>query len=368
MFKNAKQLPATYYGRHFAPGVAEYRELDKEPFRIFINENVAKKMDPTFAGKPVYVGHVDKVNLQGLELEIDGVVFDSFYNKADGMHWVRFSVHTDRAHEAIRRGWKLSNAYLPSNNEISGQWHGVDYAKEVMDAEYEHLAIVDDPRYSESIILTPEEFKAYNEKKELELKTLSNSKEKVPMKLNIFRRVKVENSKEVDFDGLMVTLPKSKKEMLLTDIVEEMDTVKNMHGYANGDHMVKMNDTEEMSVNAMMKELSDCRNKLEAMKKMEEPEGEELENEAVTADEDEEDLGEVSDEKLHPKNAEDDEDKEDKKETKKNSKETPKVKRSPKFFEQLKNAREESERFGEENAVYTNSDRVDRGKQLFGSN
>ena len=71
--------------------------------------------------------------------------------------------------------WKLSNCYSPTNQTDGGKWHAVEYEKNIKSAVYDHLAIVPDPRYSESIILTPEEFKVYNEQKEIELKKLSNS-------------------------------------------------------------------------------------------------------------------------------------------------------------------------------------------------
>lgn len=374
-FLNAKQYPSVIYGRHFAPGVAEYRPDGKDAFRILINEETAKKMDRSFMGKPIYVGHVDNVHPRNIE-SADGYVVESFYNKADGMHWVKMVLVTDAAHEAVRKGFRLSNAYKPKQFTNGGLWHGVEYAEEVTDAEYEHLALVDDPRYDESIILDIEGFKEYNTKKELELKQFANSKEKSSMKLNLFRRTKVENSKEVDFDGLVVALPKSKKEMPLLDIIDQFDTIQNMHGYANGDHMVKLNDTEEMSVNGMVKELTDCRNKMMEMEKSKGADGDEMENaeddddmdnekEEPSADEDSEDLGEEKDEKLYPKkNSKETPPKKD--DVKKNSKES-KTPRSLSHFEKLKNARQEIEK-GEGDTIFLNSDRVRRGKELFGSN
>ena len=84
------------------------------------------------------------------------------------------------------------------------------------------------------------------------------------MKLNIFKRTKVENS--VDLDGLVVELPKSKKEVLLTKAVEMADTFQNMNGYANGDHMVKVGDKDEYSVNDLVKKHIDLANEFEAYK------------------------------------------------------------------------------------------------------
>src|SRR5689334_328672 len=98
--ENAKTLPKIYYGLHFLPGTAEYREPAKEPYRIFIGEEAIKNMNASFAGRPVYVHHVDEVNLDKIQ-EADGYVVESFYNKNDGKTWAKFIVVSDRAHEAI---------------------------------------------------------------------------------------------------------------------------------------------------------------------------------------------------------------------------------------------------------------------------
>ena len=174
--ENARQMPQVYYGLHMSPGVAEYRDPGKDPYRIMINEKVIRDMDATFTGKPVYVGHVAEVDIDKLQIEADGYVTDSFYNKVDGKHWVKFIVVSDKGHQAIRNGWKLSNAYVLKSSTTGGQWHGVDFQKEVTSAEYEHLAIVPDPRYAESIVLTPQQFKQYNENHQLELEKVANSK------------------------------------------------------------------------------------------------------------------------------------------------------------------------------------------------
>ena len=93
--KNAKTLPATFYGLHMVPGVAEYSEptvKKGEPYRLLIGPDTAKNMDPSYSGKPLYVHHVDQVNLDKLQEEAAGYVSESFYNPMDGMHWVGLSL------------------------------------------------------------------------------------------------------------------------------------------------------------------------------------------------------------------------------------------------------------------------------------
>lgn len=246
-----------FYGMHFYPGVAQYEDPDGA-YRVFINEDTIRSMSPSFAGRPVYVDHVEEVDddLSVVRNEADGWVIESFFNQADGKTWAKFIIVSDRGLAAVRRGYRLSNAYIPSLSDTKATWNGVDYQKIITGGEFEHLAIVQNPRYEESIIMSPDDFKVYNENLKTELIRLANSKDKKKEnrsmgKFNIFKRQKVENS--VDIEGMMVELPKSKKEISITKLINDYDAILNMNGYANGDHMVKVNDKDEMSVNDLVK-------------------------------------------------------------------------------------------------------------------
>lgn len=304
---NAKSLPQVFYGLHMVEGVAEYKEPQTNnglPYRIFVGESCIKNMDASFQGRPVYVGHVDDVNMDKLQEEADGFVVRSFFNKADGKHWVEFMVISDKAKEAIRNGWKLSNAYIPKKFSGGGLWHGVEYAKEVEEGEYEHLALVPNPRYEESIILTPEEFRNYNQEKEVELKKLSNSITKGAKSMfNFFKKTKVEN--DADFESMSVVLPKSKKEMSISDILFAIDEMhikvkneesekeeekeenessvpKDAETMANMDHYVQCGD-KKMKLNEMVDDYMKMKSSMEEPK--EEPKKENEEEEEKQNDE-----------------------------------------------------------------------------------
>lgn len=264
--KNSKGT--VYYGMHFYPGVAEYQEPGAEPYRVFLNEDTIRAMDPSFAGRPVFVMHVDGVDddMDVLRKDADGWVIESFFNQADGKHWVKFLVVSDRAETAIRNGMRLSNCYVPKNFANGGLWNGVSYLKEITGGEYEHLAIVPNPRYEESVILSPEEFKKYNEDKIVELKRLANSnKERVPM-LKFFKRAKVENT--IDLESMSVVLPKSGKELTITELVNEMDAheeKKKEPQMANGEDHVTVGDTK-MMVNELVEKYNALCAELDALK------------------------------------------------------------------------------------------------------
>ena len=368
-FENA--IGKVFYGMHFYPGVAEYAEPNKEPYRIFINEDTIRSMSPTFPGRPIFVEHVDEVTekLEDLKKEADGWVIESFYNAADGKTWAKFIVVSDRGLEAIRKGYKLSNAYIPRSFKEGGLWNGVSYAREVTSGEFDHLAIVQNPRYEESEILTPDEFKLYNSEKEIELKKLANSKDEKGDVVMWFKKTKVENAK--DFEGMSVTLPKSKKDFTLVQLVEEMDKIQNMQGYASDDHMVKVGD-EEMSVKNLVKkhmkmneemkknEEMDTESDVEADKKDVDVEGDLHNEEDEDKEKDKKKENEEDDDAEEKKKKENEEDEDKKDEKKKNS-----SKKNTEHFDRLKNAHNTVEE--EVARVDLMEDQVARGRARYGS-
>lgn len=200
-FHNAKEEPKIFYCKHIAPGVCAYADET-----ILIGEETLKEMDKTFAGKPIYVNH-HKVNLENLQQEADGYVAESFYLPEDGSHWAKMIIVSDKGQEAIRKGWKVSNAYVPDEFGIGGEWHNVPYNREVMKAHYTHLALVDNPRYEEAMVLTPEDFKQYKEEKRAKLKELENSKNQKgegKTMFKLFRKAEMTNSD--DLSKVMVEL------------------------------------------------------------------------------------------------------------------------------------------------------------------
>jgi hypothetical protein len=221
MMKNSQGK--IFYGMHFYPGVAEYQEPGKRPYRVFLNEATIRSMDPTMAGRPVFVQHVDEVeqDIDVLRSEADGWVIESFYNQADGKHWAKFIVVSEKGERAIKQGMALSNCYVPKSFGSGGTWNGIDFEKEIKGGEYEHLAIVSNPRYEESVILTPEQFKKHNEENLVELKRLSNNNARRGSIMKFFKRAKVDNA--ADIEELSVVLPKSGREVSIAQLINDAD-------------------------------------------------------------------------------------------------------------------------------------------------
>lgn len=193
---NANDHAQIYYARHMEPGLCGY-----ENEKILVDADAMKRMAPSFAGKPLFVGH-QNVPIKNIEDEADGYVTDCFYNELDGWLWSKILVTSNKGMKAVNNGWSVSNAYVPMAWGGGGSHHNVDYNRKIGEAEFTHLAIVPDPRYENAKIFSPDEYKRYNEAKRTEINELRNSKRK-PM-FKFFKNEKKEISvNEVDDDTIV---------------------------------------------------------------------------------------------------------------------------------------------------------------------
>lgn len=245
-----------YYGIHFYPGVVQYNPPEEKPYKLFLDEDVLRSMDQSFAGRPVFVDHVDDVPSEKSKLknEADGWVIESFFNKNDGKHWAKFIIVSDEGERAIKNGMRLSNSYFPLSFSHGGTWNAIPYDRRLISGQYEHLALVKNPRYNESIVLTCEQFKKYNEEKANEIERIKNNNDDGDnqMALNFWKRTKVDNS--TDLEGMCVTLPKSKKEISIVDLInnaDEQEIKSREPKIANGEEIVTV-DGEKMKISQLI--------------------------------------------------------------------------------------------------------------------
>lgn len=268
------QEPQVFYGLHFAPGVCTHEQGDKTLI-IYISSEVAKEMDPTFQAKPVVVQHLkEDVDLATIKEKADGWVSESFFNEADGMHWAKFTAITDRALDAIKQGWFLSNCFEIPEQGPGGKWHGVPYDVEALRGEYEHLAIVPVPRYKESVIMTPEQFKEYNENLMLKLEKQKNSEGEETQggdqMFKIFNRSAVDAKEAEGLLNKTLLLPKSGLEVTIMKLANDADEAaekeKGGKVEAKPEHVVTLHNGEKTTVGDLLKRHEDCYNALEEMK------------------------------------------------------------------------------------------------------
>lgn len=216
--KITNEQPKRYFAKHMVQGVAGYQD-----FNLYASNDAILKMEKSFEGKPLVVDHQD-IDHDNLKNQMDGIVVRSFYNKWDGWHWCEVMAITDAAVDAIEnKGWRVSNCYTPRVLDTEGTYLNVAYQQLLEDGEYDHLALVDNPRYEDSVVLTPSEFKAYNEQKEAQF--ISNSKVKKPegkRMFEFFKKVKIEN--DLNPEEMIVKLENGVE----VSISEALDKLSNM--------------------------------------------------------------------------------------------------------------------------------------------
>lgn len=261
------EFAKAFYVCHISEGLVNYPEVGK--MRL-LREETLRKMDPTFSGKPVKydrehlnAGDTAQINqAKHKGAYVDGVVDRSFFNEHDGRHWAKVWVWDENALDMIKQGIGVSNAYFMDSKGQGGEYHATPFDEEVMDGTYDHLLITASPRYEESMkigFLTPDQFDEYNKSRAEKLALVKNSKEQ-DMSLDILKVFNRTEAKDFDLAGKEVFLPKSKKTVLITNVLnavdEEMKKEEDGEAMANMSHKVKVgNATMPLS------ELMDCYNR-----------------------------------------------------------------------------------------------------------
>lgn len=196
-----------YYARHIKEGLVHYSEKGGD--RIYLITNSAlMKMNDSFDGKPIYNGHDGT--------EVLGYVVKSFYNEIDGAWWAEILLN-EEGQGLVNKGWAVSNAYTPTEYGAGGEYHDIRYVKEILNGEYEHLALTNAPRYEEAVIMNPDEYKRYNEGKKAELEKLKNSKEK--------EMISEEEKKEL-YESLKNSLTDAVKDIVKNALDEKIEEEK----------------------------------------------------------------------------------------------------------------------------------------------
>lgn len=113
-------------------------------------ETIDKFID-TFKGCPVIINHKDNIT----ESDKVGVVNNIWFSDKDGWYWCDGVLTDDKAVKLVESGYNVSCQYAIIDYSINndGKLHnGNPYDKEILNGLFEHLAIVDNPRYEGAYI------------------------------------------------------------------------------------------------------------------------------------------------------------------------------------------------------------------------
>lgn len=144
---NATSWPRKFTAKFLEPGLVSYADVGGG-LCLLKKETIDKYID-NFVGKPVVIHHPDEVNPQNFEQLAVGYVTDVYYNPEDGWFYCKGLFTKDEGRILVEKGFNVSCAYNGHTTKQPGTWHGVEYDGEITDLEFEHLGLVEKPRYED---------------------------------------------------------------------------------------------------------------------------------------------------------------------------------------------------------------------------
>lgn len=134
-------------GRHFEsrfiqPGLAGY---PGQFGNALIKKENLDKFVHTLRNKPVTINHKDNIG----DDDKVGEVLNVWYNPEDGWYWCDGIITDETAINLINdKNWSVSCSYdFTKYDDEGGTENNIPYDIEFLDGEFNHLAIVDNPRY-----------------------------------------------------------------------------------------------------------------------------------------------------------------------------------------------------------------------------
>lgn len=138
-----------FKSRFLQAGLVKYQFgvclLKKETIDKFVN---------TFIGCPVVINHQDVTDESAKEQRV-GVISRVYFESSDAWFWCEGVLFDNEAIDLVQKGYTVSCQYeiTEYSDNSDGELHnGNPYDKEILDGRFEHLAIVDSPRYEDAII------------------------------------------------------------------------------------------------------------------------------------------------------------------------------------------------------------------------
>ncbi len=136
----------TFDCKFIEPGIISYRDQGGG-IELLRKETIDKCIE-TVVGNPLTIGHVWVTADNRMEVE-NGIIQQFYYDSDDGWFHVKGVVDTPQAKVEMQVK-RPSCGYAVTSFGPSGTYHGIRYDKEITGIQFNHLAIVDRPRYEEA--------------------------------------------------------------------------------------------------------------------------------------------------------------------------------------------------------------------------
>lgn len=193
-------------GRHFTSRFLEAGLVSYGQDRMYLlRKETIDKFIGSMVGCPVIIKHADVKDSNVKDLSV-GNISKVWFNDADGWFYCE-GVLTDKdAVRLVEQGQSVSCGYHVLDKDIGGGiWHDIPYDAEILNGDFEHLAIVDNPRYRDANILLNS-----SEVKDMNLKRLFGSKSNEEKEIDMEN--KCENASDCTNSSDLRTILNSVKE------------------------------------------------------------------------------------------------------------------------------------------------------------
>lgn len=136
----------TFDCKFIEPGIISYR--DQGGGIELLRKETIDKCIQSAIGNPLTIGHVWVTAENRMDVE-NGIIQEVCFDADDGWFHVKGVVDTDVA-KAQMKVKRPSCGYSVTSFGPGGTYHGIRYDKEITGIQFNHLAIVDRPRYEEA--------------------------------------------------------------------------------------------------------------------------------------------------------------------------------------------------------------------------
>lgn len=144
--QNSKDWAKVYRACNFIEkGVCEYANE-----RVYVSQDALHKSMQTMKGRPVIIDHQTGITPENMQEYAVGYVTGVDINPIEAGCDCQFVIFDDKGKEVIADGYSVSCAYKPIAFGPGGTWHNVPYDREIVELEFTHLALVQNPRYEDA--------------------------------------------------------------------------------------------------------------------------------------------------------------------------------------------------------------------------
>ncbi len=149
-----------FTSRFIEAGIAHYSDFGD----VLITKETLNKFIHTMVGCPLIINH-KPINDKNADKERVGVISDVWYNEADGWFYCKGIIWDKQAIDLVKnQGWNVSCTYDFVSDNQPKTHNGKKIDLEFIDGNFQHLALVENPRYERANIVINSKDEVNNEK------------------------------------------------------------------------------------------------------------------------------------------------------------------------------------------------------------